>query len=1045
MKRFFASFVLAILALTSMPLQVLAADTATTGAWTWTDISDYVSARSNRPIWAMAHVNSGWFYTDGINMWNGGQVYRFDGNTNVTVTNEVRNAGLDRVDDIVSDGADTILFLQDVVRTDNQFRIVVNKNGTYYNATDIVRGMLYSNEGISSINAYNGTWFLITTQSRLFKWYANTSAPVQITIPSGITQYSLPSAQSMIYDVNHAAFRGMKIVPVSGSNWLLMAQAQGNWSTYLYNGSTFTSITSTIFPNTRGTDILVGNGTTALYAEGTYAYQNGTLTQYDGSNIRHTTIPSGSLTAPIITSAWDGTSWILISGNKDIVRVLPYTNTAENIGASRDYFITASGDNNGHLLVGGTVSQIGTNGPTYPLTAKLVSITENGASAITNNNSNNSGNAVTDGASGIKTWEWIDPNTNTLANGAQTTYHIGSWDGDGIKTAEIYVNGSLSRTCTLGNATGNTDCTQTIYASNYSAGTSIFVNAKVTDAKNHTAWSTGMTITRTADNNSNNNSNNSNTSNSTIWTWVDPNKTSFNSDENVTFYAGAWDNDGINQIILSVNGSDVRTCSFSNATGNVQCATTLYGSNYSANSTLTLRARMIDKNGVTVWSDTQSIYRNGTGSSNSNNSNSNIWTWIEPNKTSLYADESVSFAAGAWDNDGINQIILSVNGSDVRTCGFNASTGNVQCSTTIYGGNYSSNSTITLRARMVDINGVTTWSNSQSIYRNSGNASNSNSNSNSNGSGGSTWIWLEPGLSSINQDQTIDLNAGAWDGDGVNQITLYVNGSEKKTCNFGGSTSNVECVYTVRANDYSANTNLVLRSRMTDADGNTVWSDEQDVYRNADGSSNNNSGSSNSTISKWEWIEPDNASLQIQNTAAYHADAWSASAIKSIVVYVNGSVSKTCSFNRTVSNRDCAIAITGRNYAQGTSLFVNALVEDYDGAQVWTTGKTIQIVGDGSSNQNNNSNGWVSATTNREGGFTSGQTVTVSVTSDDTDGVARTEIYVNGVRSATCANSKTCSITVTPPSNSNYFNYAGTMIDKNGTVVTTGYKQLIRK
>lgn len=1035
MKRLLTSLAIAIFAITIAPMQVLAANTATTGAWTWTDVSDYVSNRTNRPIWAIAHANSGWFYTDGQNLWNGGQVYRFDGNTNVTVTNDVRNAGLDRVDDIVSDGADTALFLQDVVRTDNQFRIVVNKNGTYYNATDIVRGMLYSDEGISSISGKNGTWYFVTTKSRLFRWYANSSSPVQISLPSAVTSYSYQTAQSMIYSVGQTTFRGMKIVPI-GSDWMLMTQSQGNWLTYKYSGSSFTDITSTVFPNTKGTDVLFSNGTTAIYAEGTYSYQNGRLAQYNGSSLYETTINSGVFTSSIAAAAWDGTSWIIVSGNKEIVRILPYTSTVESIGVSRDYFITAAGDNNGHLLLGGTASQLGTNGPTYPLTAKLVMITENGATNITNTDTS-SNNSTTDSVTGIKNWEWLDPNTALATNG-QTTYHIGTWDGDGMKRIEIYVNGAVKKTC----ESNFTDCNITLYGSEYTVGTNIFVNAKLTDAKNQSTWSSGLTVYRTSDTSTTDTATNtSSNTNANIWTWIDPNKTSFNSNEDVTFYAGAWDVDGVAQIILSVNGTDIRTCQFNGETGNVQCAATIYASNYSADTTLTLRARIIDRNINTVWSEQKSIYRNGT-SSTTNTSGGSVWTWVEPTKTTLYSDESVVFSAGAQDNDGINRIILTINGSDVRTCSFNGSTGTSECSYTVYGSTYSANSTITLRARAIDANGTVTWSNTQQIYRYSG--ASSNSSSNTSNSTASVWTWTEPSLTSINPNESVVFYAGAWDGDGINQVILSVNGGDKKTCTLGGTQSAPSCAYTVVANDYSANTNLVLRARIVDKNGATTWSTEQDIYRNA-GSGTTNTNTSAGTISTWEWVEPTLTSLEVQNTTTYHANAWSASAIKSIVVYVNGSIVKTCTFNKTVLSRDCSYSIVGRNYGVGSEVFMNALITDHDGNQVWNTNKTITIIADSTSSQNNNSNGWVNVITNRDGGFTAGQSITITVTSDDADGVARSEIYINGTRTAICNNSKTCSTTVMPPSAGNYFNYAGTMVDKYGAVITTGYKQITRK
>jgi hypothetical protein len=927
MKRLISSIAIAIFAIALAPLQALAADTVTTGAWTWTDISDYASTRTNRPIWAMAHTNSGWFYTDGQNLWNGGQVYRFDGNTNVTVTTEVRNAGLDRVDDIVTDGADTTVFLQDVVRLDDQFRIVVNKNGTYYNATDIVRGMLYSNEGISSISGKNGTWYLITTQSRMFRWYANTTSPVQITLPSGITSHPLPSASTMLYSIGQTALKGMKIVPIGSSDWMLMAKADGNWFTYKYNGTTFTNITSTVFPSAGGSDFLVSNGTTAVFAQGSYQYQNANIAQYNGSNIYQSAINHGMVSASITATAFDGTSWILISGNKEVIRMLPYASTVESLGVTRDYFITASGDNSGHILVGGTISQLGVIGPTYPLTAKLVMITENGATNIVPTTTTTT--SATDSASGITRSEWLDPNTTSLANGAQTIYHVSASDANGIARTEIVINGATKRTCELGNSTSNTDCNLTIYASEYPAGTNIFVNAKVTDALGNTAWTTGLNITRP-----NTTVNTTTNSTGSIWTWLSPEATSIYADQSITYYANAQDADGINNIILSVNGTDVRTCSLSGSTATVECTTTIYGGNYSAYSTITLRARYVDTNGNTIYSDSDSLYRSYSTQGTTNtttNSTGSIWTWLDPEATSIYSDESVTYYANAWDGDGINSIILSINGTDVRTCSLSGSTATVECTTTIYGGHHSAYSTITLRARYVDTNGNTIYSDSDSLYR------------------------------------------------------------------YYGSSSN--------------------------------------------------STNSNTTITTTVSLEPNDTTIETDETSEFHVNAQSASGIKSIAIDVNGSYLKTCTYTDSTLSHECIFTLNGSSYTAGSDIFMNALVTDYNGNQIWTDSKTVSVIANtsGSGSNTTDTSGWVSATSNRESGFTSGQSITITLTSGDSNGVARTEIYINGIRSKICTGSTTCSMTVTAPTTGNYFNYAGTMVDTNGNVTTTGYKKIVRK
>ena len=139
MKRFISIVATLATVLITVPFTAVPAAQAG-GSLTWTDISAQLSERNNRPIWAMAYANGSWFYTDGHDLWNGGQAYRYDGATQVNMTADLRNAGINRVDEIVSDGADTAIFLQDIVRLDDTLRIVVDKNGTLYNATNVIRG-----------------------------------------------------------------------------------------------------------------------------------------------------------------------------------------------------------------------------------------------------------------------------------------------------------------------------------------------------------------------------------------------------------------------------------------------------------------------------------------------------------------------------------------------------------------------------------------------------------------------------------------------------------------------------------------------------------------------------------------------------------------------------------------------------------------------------------------------------------------------------------------------------------------------------------------
>ena len=250
-KRFAAAFLFSATVFVSAP----ALANASTGPWSWTDISGYLTVQTNRPVWAMAYANGNWFYTDGLDLWNGGQVYRFDGATQVNITLNVRNAGLNRVDDIVTDGT-SVIFFKDIFRLDNAVEALRYRDGSYSNITSSLRSALDSNEGISSIVGRNGTWMMVSTRARLVRFNENFSSYARLTAPSEMKQLS-SSDQGLLYSAHHGLDRNnysnIVIAPI-GNKFLLGADA-GLLTTvqdlgrpyraafWLYDGSSFQKIT----------------------------------------------------------------------------------------------------------------------------------------------------------------------------------------------------------------------------------------------------------------------------------------------------------------------------------------------------------------------------------------------------------------------------------------------------------------------------------------------------------------------------------------------------------------------------------------------------------------------------------------------------------------------------------------------------------------------------------------------------------------------------------------------------------------------------------
>src|SRR3989344_5233276 len=674
LKRIFAILMTISMALPLGNVPFAQAETIT-GPWTWTDISGQLTERHNRPIWASAYANGNWFYTDGQDLWSGGQVYRYDGFTQVNITTDVRVTGVNRVDDIVSDGQ-TVLFLQDVVRLDNQLKAVAYRNGQYINITNAVRGALNSNEGVSSVNGRNGTWFIVTTQARLFRWDGS-STPSQITLPSGLVNVIDAPGSSLVYSVNHGspANNGfgrvpLAMVPVSGSQWMLMGDpTNGSVRFFRYDGSNFSDISNVVVSNADYVSKIVSNGTSVLVS----AYANGTRNRLTDSSNGYDINGKGNLADALI--GWNGKSWMIVQG-KNLSRLSGslMSQSTEEYGRVGDKFLTLAGDGNGRMLTGGALSTTYMEDPSYPLTAKLVMVTEGIAPPTTGSNGNATSNGISGSeriytsSNGPRVAVQGDPTDFRVGNGNEFAYRVSASDSDGVNQTDIYVNDVRIKTC------ASSFCEfRTAYFTNNNQNTrsvkfwtrSMDSHGNVTDTSNYpdtlvvdTNSSGGTNTTPSG------NTNQTADSESGIshWTWLDPNTTTLNANQSATFNVGAWDTNGIKRMEIIANGSTIRTCDLGNATGNQTCSVSIYASNYSANTSIFVNAKITDAQDHVAWTSGTTLYRSSdSGSSNNNNNGTgsntgSIWTWLDPNTTTLNANQSATFHASAQDADGLRRV-----------------------------------------------------------------------------------------------------------------------------------------------------------------------------------------------------------------------------------------------------------------------------------------------------------------------------------------------------------------------------------------------------
>jgi hypothetical protein len=1030
MKRLITPFITAAMA---MALVMPSVANAATGPWSWHDISSRVTYQTQRPIWAAAWSEDGWFYTDGLNLWSGGQVYWFDGQTSSMVTLDVRNANVERVDDMVSDRAGTVLFLQDVVRCNNTFRVAAYKNGSYVNYTDTVRSVFDSNEGISSITGRGGEFMIVTTKGRLFRWYANATPPREITLPSAVRSMSV-SNNEMLYNVNHGVWQDnysirLAMVPVqSGNSWLLVARLNSSDTRlYKYNGSSFSQISE---PADFGRILAVqSNGNEALM-----------FVEYRGDGSYHATIYNGSAWNDVAAvSAYDssgllnekefdvdynGESWMLIHKNKRLYRLTK--NGLENYGETKDFFLTVAGNDSGEFLLGGAASEKGRSTPLSPLSAKLVRVVEDGG--VSDGTKTDESEGEEDADTGINAWQWLDKNVSEIRDGESVTYNVGAWDADGIERIRIVVNGEVKRTCEFGGKTGNAECGHVIYADSYPENTNIFVNAQVWDAQGFSVWTSGQNIYRRADGPNGDGSYSDSDGQMSASISFNPNRTEFGSGESITANVYAWAQDGVRKIEFYVNGSVKRTCSWDGTYESRECAYTLWANDYPTGTDVFVNAKVTDRNGRETWTSSRTIWRTGEGASDSySDGQMSASISFNPNRTEFGSGESITANVYAWAEAGVRKIEFYVNGSVKRTCSWDGTYESRECAYTLWANDYPAGTDVFVNAKVTDRNGRETWTSSRSIRRSDGSAWNPDAGV------VRAESWFE-GDAYIDGDESVIFRTDAWAGDGLRQIKVYVDGESAHTCAYNHALGTVSCDHSVSAQGRPNGAVVRAKALATDENGRTAWSAEKTV------TVRKSAGSEDGDISVWDWLNPSVNEIAQNESVTYHPQSWAEAGVKFVHVYVNGSVARTCDYWPGTGNQDCAFRISGANYTAGTDVFVNARAVDYNGREMWTAGKTIHIRPQGTSYDQHP--GSVTAWSNRDQGIANNQTITVYASAGDPDGVSRMEVYVNAERVKTCYGTTSCQVTAGPFNQYPYVTYAAAVYDVFGNSSWTGYRNV---
>ena len=685
---------------------------AATGPWIWTDVSNQISVRADRPIWAMARVGTNWIYTDGQDLSVGGHVWQTDGKTSTDITSAIHTAGLAHVDDIVSDGT-TAFLMQSPGSSINSMQIVSFTAATIANVSQSFDTSLRPDEGISTLVSQKGTWYIVTTRGRVLAWDGANQAK-QITLPNNLQTlvnaskaYSDGTATYVSETNGTQSPGGLPMYLASTGGGLLVSFNTSNGVVYeQYDGAKFSDVTSR-FPAVTSVDNVVSNGNSALLIAtshgATTSYE--TAITYDGSTAQSVILNVNVESNYLPKMVWTGKSWMILSG-KNLYRII--NNQFESYGQTRDYFTTLSSDWNGSVMLGGAVSAANlTNAPTSPLLAKLVSVYETADSSIASNN-------------GTTYWSWFDPSLTSIGAGQSTNWNIGSWSPVGVQKVDIFVNWVLIKTCDSSlTPRGNQACSVNLNGGAYAPNSNISLIAKITDLNGHATWTpfSQLSVTQNAgsiSNASNNSTTQTITSNGvSVWSWFAPNISSMNTSGYVQFSAQGTAVTGLNRLDIIVNDKPATFCLFARSMGTQECDLQLNGLSYPLGSEVQVYAKATDANGQVSTSPVRTIdMRNNLANAGPNPSV--VTTWVSPDETILKDGSTHTFYAQAQDTDGLKQVDILMGDNVVQTCNYSAAYGTHECSYAIDPRQFPDDQTENISVRVTDDKGNITWSDTRS-------------------------------------------------------------------------------------------------------------------------------------------------------------------------------------------------------------------------------------------------------------------------------------------------------------------------------------------
>lgn len=457
-----------------------------------------------------------------------------------------------------------------------------------------------------------------------------------------------------------------------------------------------------------------------------------------------------------------------------------------------------------------------------------------------------------------------------------------------------------------------------------------------------------------------------------------PDVTRLTSEQTMTVSVAISDPAGVSGVSLFLKGNLLKYCGQTGSPTTATCSATVNGGDYADGSVLAIYGQEVNRNGERFVSATRTVTTSGGTAAASS-----VSLTYSPTTSVLNAGQQKSVTVTAYDPDGLSSVAVFVNGTMAQNCQQNGVVTNATCTTTLYGTNYPSGSTVSVYGQAVDKNGVPTISAAATFTVEVGASS----------SGASVTLGFSPNATSLAIGDTMTVQVSAYAPHGFNSLALFANGARVQSCNASSAGTRANCNVTLYGANYASGSTVGVYAQAVDTDGIAVVSPTTNLTILA--------GTAASSLISLSFSPYATAIAPTQSTTVT-VTANDSYAVSSIAVYVNNALARTCTMTGSSLTASCSVTLNGANYASGSTISVYGRAENANGGSNLSATSTLSVssaaVGNGSASL------FISPSVAALSGT---QTATVTVMAYDPTGLGSVNVFVNGSNVRSCSQSGT--------------------------------------